>query len=54
MKGDISWGEALTPFGGEEIHSNSVCCALESSSSTEKESFISKRYMKTFNTFVSY
>lgn len=52
IKVDILWGEALTPLGGEEIHSSSVCCALESSSSTEKESCISKCQMKNENMFV--
>lgn len=39
-----------TPLGGEEIHSNSVCCALESNKSTEKESLIPECYKKILNT----
>lgn len=46
---DILWGTIHTPLGGEEIHSNSVCCALESSSSTRKESCSFKCYMKNLN-----
>ena len=42
-----------TPLGGEEIHSNSVCCAFESSKSTEKESWIPECYKEILNTSLS-
>lgn len=41
----------LTPLGGEEIHSNSVCCALESSNITKKER---RQRKKKFPPFVKY
>lgn len=43
---DFDLNGMLTPLGGEEIHSKSVCCALESSNITERKNIYVLKYFK--------